>query len=88
MVNEYNIDGWRPDKVCSFATSAHAAEFLMCNAKARHTPNYGDYPRLWLTVGPFGEDLFNQSPMEFLSPEPVKALIDMLGSMRPTVEVD
>ncbi len=88
VVNEYNIDGWRPDKVCSFATSAHAAEFLMCNAKARHTPNYGDYPRLWLTVGPFGEDLFNQSPMECFSSEPIKELIDMLGSMRPTVEVD
>ena len=81
---------WKPDKVCNFTTSAQVAEFLMCNAKARHDPKYNDRPYLPLTVGPFGKDLFNQSPMDFFAPEPVKELIDMLGSMRPTVvgEVD
>lgn len=81
-----NDANWKPDKVCNFATSAQLANFLMCNAKARHDPRHGDRPWLELTVGPFGEDLFNQSPMEFFAPEPIKELIDLLGSMRPTVE--
>ena len=81
-----NDTNWRPDKVCNFATSLEVAEFLMCNAKARHNSAHSDRPWLNLTVGPFGKDLFNQSPMEFFDPEPVKELIDMLGSMRPTVE--
>ena len=77
---------WKPEKVCNFATSAHVANFLMCNAKARHDRRHGDRPCLSLTVGPFDVDLFNQSPMQFFAPEPVKDLIDMLGLMRPTVE--
>lgn len=81
-----NDTHWMPDKVCNFATSAQVAEFLMCNAKARHNPAHDDRPCLSLTVGQFDLDLFNQSPMEFFSPEPIKELIDMLGSMRPTVE--
>lgn len=86
-VHEWHLDDrWQPDKVCNFATSAQVAEFLMCNAKARHNPAHGDHPSLSLTVGPFGVNLFNQSPMEFFSAEPVKELIDLLGSMRPTVE--
>ena len=89
VVNDWHLgERWQPDKVCNFATSAQVAEFLMCNAKARHNPERDHCPYLWLTVGPFNKDLFNQLPMEFLSPEPVKELIDMLGSMRPTVEVD
>ena len=82
-----NDTRWKPDKVCNFAMSAQVAEFLMCNAKARHDSNrHGDRPCLSVTVGPFGTDLFNQSPMEFFWAGPVKELIDMLGSMRPTVE--
>ncbi|MBD40313.1 MAG: hypothetical protein CMB11_08110 [Euryarchaeota archaeon] len=77
---------WLPDKVCNFATSTQMAEFLMCNSRARHDPRHGDRPCLSLTVGPFGKDLFNQSPMEFFGAGPVKELIDMLGSMRPTVD--
>lgn len=89
VVNDWHLgERWQPDKVCNFSTSAQVAEFLVCNAKARYDPERDYRPSLWLTVGPFGKDLFNQSPMEFLSPEPVKELIDMLGSMRPTVEVD
>ena len=80
-----NDANWKPDKVCNFTTSADVANFLMCNAKARHDPRYGERPCLPLTAGPFGEDLFNQSPMEFFAPGPVKELIDMLGLMRPTV---
>jgi hypothetical protein len=87
-VNEYNIGNWQPDKVCNFATSAQVAEFLMCNAKGRHNAASGMEPNLSLTVGPFGKDLFNQSPMIFFASEPIKELIDMLGSMRPTVEVE
>ncbi len=79
---------WKPDKVCNFAKSLDVANFLMCNAKARHNPAHGGRPWVDLTVGPFGLDLFNQSPMEFFAPEPIKELIDMLGSMRPTVEKD
>lgn len=87
VVNDWHLgERWQPDKVCNFATSAQVAEFLMCNAKARHNPEHDCRPWLSLTVGPFGKDLFNQSPMEFHSPEPVKQLIDMLGSMRPPVE--
>ena len=86
-VHEWHLDDrWQPDKVCNFATSAQVAEFLMCNAKARHDPERNYRPYLSLTVGPFGVNLFNQTPMEFHSAEPVKELIDMLGSMRPTVE--
>ena len=87
-VNQWNIPDWRPDKLCNFATSAQVAEFLMCNAKARFNPDnhaHGDRPSVALTVGPFGENLFNQSPMFCYSSEPAKELIDMLGSMRPTV---
>jgi hypothetical protein len=87
VVNDWHLgEQWNPDKVCNFATSAQVAEFLMCNAKARYDPERHCRPGLSLTVGPFGKDLFNQSPMEFCSSEPVKELIDMLGSMRPTVE--
>ena len=81
-----NDTHWKPDKFCNFATSLDVANFLMCSAKARHNPAHGDRPWVNLTVGPFGKDLFNQSPMEFFAPEPIKELIGMLGSMRPTVE--
>ncbi len=87
-VSEDNIGNWQPDKVCNFATSAQVAEFLMCNAKGRHNAASGMEPNLSLTVGPFDKDLFNQRPMTFFSSEPVKELIDLLGSMRPTVEAD
>ena len=82
-----NPNRWQPDKVCNFATSLELANFLFVNAKARHDSNrHGDRACLNLTVGPFGKDLFNQSPMEFFDPGSVKELINMLGSMRPTVE--
>ena len=82
-----NAPNWRPDKVCNFATSLEVANFLFVNAKARHDSNrHGDRACLNLTVGPFGKDLFNQSPMEFFWPGPVNELINMLGWMRPTVE--
>ena len=82
----FNFNQWHPDKLFNVATSAQAADCLMCNAKARHEARDGDYPYLMLTVGLFGTNLFNQTPMKFKSQEAVKELIDMLGSMRPTVE--
>ena len=86
VVKNDDLDRWHADKLFNVATSAQAADFLMFNAKARHKAPDGDYPYLMLTVGPFGKSLFNQTPMEFKSQEAVKELIDMLGSMRPTVE--
>tara|TARA_Y100001954_G_scaffold203060_2_gene223479 strand:+ start:137 stop:643 length:507 start_codon:yes stop_codon:yes gene_type:complete len=85
-VHEFHLKRWKTDKVCNFATSHDVAIFLMFHAGARHNPAHGDRPCLSLTVGPFGEHLFNQSPMKFFDPGPVKKLIDMLVSMRPTVE--
>ena len=86
VVKNDDLDRWHADKLFNVATSAQAADFLMCNAKARHEAPDGDYPYLMLTVGLFGKNLFNQTPMKFKSQEAVKELIDMLGSMRPTVE--
>ena len=86
-VENDDLDQWHAEKLFNVATSAQAADFLMCNAKARHEAPDGDYPYLMLTVGLFGsKNLFNQTPMKFKSQEAVKELIDMLGSMRPTVE--
>ena len=86
LVANHDFNKWHPDKLFNVATSAQAADCLMCNAKARHEARDGDYPYLMLTVGLFGTNLFNQTPMKFKSQEAVKELIDMLGSMRPTVE--
>ena len=86
VVENDDLDQWHADKLFNVATSAQAADFLMFNAKARHKAPDGDYPYLMLTVGLFGKNLFNQTPMKFKSQEAVKELIDMLGSMRPTVE--
>lgn len=88
-IDEEQFDqGWKPEKLCNFATVEQAAEFLMATAKSRHRPNnHNDRPCVPLAVGTLTWKLINKRLTELENVEGLTHIIKMLTHMRPPVEV-
>ena len=78
--------GWKPEKLCNFATVEQAAQFLMSTAKSRHhANNHNDRPCVPLSIGTLTCKLINKPPMELENVEGITHMIEMLAHMRPPV---
>tara|TARA_B110000211_G_scaffold193575_1_gene221354 strand:- start:388 stop:843 length:456 start_codon:yes stop_codon:yes gene_type:complete len=76
---------WVPKDVCNFATAAHVARYLLLTANQNDRGL--DKRSVRLSIGPFGTKLFNDLGMDLSSQEDISGLLDMIGSMRPTVKL-
>ena len=84
-------EGWKPEKLCNFATVEQAVQFLMSTAKSRHhANNHNDRPCVPLSIGILTCKLINKTPMELENVEGITQMVEMLAHMRPPVveEVD
>jgi len=87
-VDQNQFDGgWKPEKLCNFATVEQAAQFLMATAKSRHHAyDHNDRPCVPLSIGTLTCKLINKPPMELENVEGITHMIEMLAHMRPPVE--
>lgn len=87
VVEPDDMRNWKTTKVCNFATAEQAAEFLWTTGQAFHPTHLKDRTiTVPMSMGVFGRDLLNQTPVCINTVEAAASMLKMLAYMRPTVE--